>query len=341
MSARWLVPAVLLVLAATAMLLLAPLGPVLREARESSALLERLLAERRLEDALAVLAAGVTANAWPWPLAGAEEPRTWQVCDRRWPCGQASATSWVLRPEAAGESGIERAALLLCPAAGCFAPYAELELRARSEIGEAGLELLGWKPPELSGFGSAWLQPSDEVAGLESGGLAPGCDLSALVLAHRPPRSDCSGPPPPGDEDWLSRFAERLAPEGLCERRAEPQPALLWIPAGAIPSCAAPLRFGTRQAPVLVVIDLPAQVGSGGALEIAGAVLLRPSADRDAVLRVEGRLAVRGLLAAEGKIDLAGELAIEPDPELLARLGARTVWRPRRGGGPAERSRGD
>lgn len=341
MSARWLVPAVLLVLAATAMLLLAPLAPVLREARESSALLNRLLAERQLDDALAVLAAGLTANAWPWPLSGAEGQRTWQPCDRRWPCAQGSSTSWVLRPEAAGDTGIERAALLRCPPAGCFAPNAELELRARSEIGEAWLELLGWKPPELSRFGSAWLEPADGVAGLESGGFSPGCDLTALVLAHRPPRSDCSGPPPRGDEDWLSRFAERLAPEELCEPRAEPQPALLWVPAGAIPSCAAPLRFGTPQAPVLLVIDLPAQIGSDGALEIAGAVLLRPSADRDAVLRVEGRLAVRGLLAAEGKIDLAGELAIEPDSELLARLGARTVWRPRQGGGPAERSGGD
>lgn len=328
MNSRWLIPAVLLLLAAAALLLLLPLVPVLRETRESSLTLARMLAPRQLDDALAVFAARLTADAWPWPPAQAPGEEAWRPCEGAWPCLDSAQAGWVLRPGAALESGIERAALLRCPAKGCFDPDAELELRARSEIGERSIELLGWRAPDLSRLGRAWLEREDSATDPDASERGMGCDLSALVLGHRPPRHDCTSPLAGGDEEWLRRFAVRVPNERLCEPREEPLPALLWIPAGTELSCGEALRFGNERMPVLLVLDLPARIGEGSALELIGAMLLRSPVEPRSALRLEGRLAVRGLLAVEGELDLAGELKIEPDAELLSRLASRTVWRP-------------
>lgn len=327
MRLSWLAPAVLLLVGAAAVFLLDPFGPVLREARESSLLLPRLLAARRLEGHLAVMTARLTANAWPWPPQPGEQTAAWQRCDERWPCRPSVESLWVLRPSAGDGGGVETALLLRCPEQGCLPSSAKIDLRVRSVAGERGLELLAWRPPDLSPFGGGWLE-GRAPARQGSGDMQAGCDLSARLLAHRAPRPECDGPPPREDEAWLRRVAERLPGGAVCEPSEIPEGPLVWVPAPAVWSCGEPAQVGSLENPALVVVDLPASIEPGSALTVVGVLLLRRSAEPDAALRVGGRLAVRGLLAVEGALDLVGELRIEPDAEVLARLGSRTLWRP-------------
>ncbi len=327
MRLRWLAPGMLLLVAAAAVFFLAPFGPVLREARESSLLLPRLLAARRLEGHLAVLSARLTANTWSWPPQPGEQATPWQRCDERWPCRPSVEPLWVLRPSPGDGGGVESALLLRCPKKGCLPSSAEIDLRVRSIAGERRLELFAWRPPDLSPVGGGWLE-GDSPAPQGSGDAQTGCDLSARLLGHRAPRADCDGPPPREDEAWLRRVAERVPGGAVCEPRETPEGPLVWVPARAVWSCGEPVQVGSLHNPALVVVDLPASIEPGSALEVVGVLLLRRSAEPDAALRVAGRLSVRGLLAVEGKLDPAGELRIEPDAKVLARLGSRTLWRP-------------
>lgn len=324
MRTRWLALAVVLVVLAGGLLLAAPLGPVLREARQSSLLLEQLLSKRQLEGALAILAARTTANAWSWPQVSGGDP--WRPCPGQWPCPRSAEPTWVLYPDSESVPGLEPALLFRCLVPECPGRLAAVELRVRAAAGERRLGLLGWRPPDLSGFGGGWLK-REAAAAAETSSGEPGCDLSALVLGHRPPRAECMSPPPSEDEVWLARLAEPIAEEALCAARPEIDVPLLWVGAGASLSCLPALKLGTAEAPVLMVLDLPASIAAGSALELTGALLLRNPTNTALKLRVDGRLSVRGLLAAEGELDVAGEFNLHPDGQALRRLRSRTLWR--------------
>ncbi|MDW8479001.1 MAG: hypothetical protein RML12_03055 [Xanthomonadales bacterium] len=303
--------------------LLLPLRPVLREAAESEALLESLLAAHRPREALALLAALLAARPEWVPRPAEPPPAPWRPCDGRWPC-EAEGAAWrVLRPEPPVLPGVEAALLLCAPAAAsCGSRLPVVRLRARSPAGEAELALALWRAPRLSPMGGPWLAEAASGEGDE-----PGCDPSGRILGLRDAATACPAAPDDGDAAVLAALAAPLAGAGEGCPRPDPAALLLHLRGGWPPGCRGELGIGSAERPVVLVLDGPVTIPADAALAVHGVLLARRTGAGGPALTIAGRLAVTGLLAAEG-LELRGELALDPDAAVLDRLGSRVLRLP-------------